>query len=104
MLNVVVALKVWSLSGRIKSVVEVLTPGKTKDSFLATCTRNIWLICAIFNIHIRVWHLPGKLNHTVDILYRWAITNDPVHKLYNLLSLFIWIPANVDLTKLNYDI
>ena len=74
MLNVVVALKVWGSIWSDKvidikcdnlAVVEVLTSGKTKDTFLATCARNIWLICAIFNIQIRVWHIPGKANSIV---------------------------------------
>ena len=61
MLNVVVALKVWSqlwANKKVKifcdnqAVVEVLNTGKTKDPFLATCARNVWLITAIFNIKI----------------------------------------------------
>ena len=77
MLNVVVALKVWASVWADKiidikcdnlAVVEVLTSGKTKDNFLATCARNVWLICAIFNIQIRVWHIPGKSNHIADLL------------------------------------
>ena len=44
-----------------QAVVEVLTTGKTKDPFLATCARNIWLITAIFNIEIIVIHVPGKI-------------------------------------------
>ena len=56
MLNVVVALKVWPTAWSNKvidikcdnlAVVEVLTSSKTKDTFLTTCARNVWLICAI---------------------------------------------------------
>ena len=113
MLNVVVALKVWDSvwSNRIieikcdnLAVVEVLTSGKTKDTFLATFARNVWLICAIFNIQIRVWHIPGKSNHIADLLSRWTIVKDPLHKPNQLLPQFIWVNTHIDLLKLNHDI
>ena len=68
MLNVVVALKVWAniwSNKRIKincdnlAVVEILKSGKTRDPFLATCARNVWLITAMFNIDIIIIHVPG---------------------------------------------
>ena len=113
MLNVVVALKVWASAWSDRTidikcdnlaVVEVLTSGKTKDTFLATCARNIWLICAIFNINIRVHHIPGKSNSITDLLSRWNVTKDPLAKLYQLLPQFIWMNTHVDLMKLNHDI
>ena len=113
MLNVVVALKVWASAWSDRTidikcdnlaVVEVLTSGKTKDTFLATCARNIWLLCAIFNINIRVHHIPGKSNNIADLLSRWNVTKDPLIKLYQLLPQFIWINTHVDLMKLNHDI
>ena len=78
MLNVVVALKIWSqlwenqkvmICCDNQAVVEVLKTGKTKDSFLATCARNVWFITAIVNIEIVVIHVPGKDNPTADLLY-----------------------------------
>ena len=113
MLNVVVALKVWASVWADKiidikcnnlAVVEVLTSGKTKETFLATCARNVWLICAIFNIQLRVWHIPGKSNHIADLLSRWSIVKEPLHKLQELLPKFIWMHTHADLLKLNYDI
>ena len=44
------------------AVVDVLTSGRTKDSVLALCARNIWLIAAIFNNSIHIEHIPGKNN------------------------------------------
>ena len=84
-----------------QAVVEVLTTGKTKDPFLATCARNIWLITAIFNIEIIVIHVSGKHNQIADLLSRWVITVDPECKLRQLLPNFIWINTHIDLTKLN---
>ena len=100
MLNVVVALKVWSKlwsDKKVKffsdnlAVVEVLKSGKTKDPFLATCARNIWLIMAIFNIEIIVVHVPGCDNHIADLLSRWVVTPNPEQKLRQYLPNFIWI-------------
>ena len=79
MLNVVVALKIWSQlweNKKVKiccdnqAVVEVLKTAKTKDPFLATCARNVWLITAIFNIEIVVIHVPGKDNPIADLVSR----------------------------------
>ena len=113
MLNVVVALKVWASAWSNKiidikcdnlAVVEVLTSNKTKDTFLATYARNVWLICAIFNISIRVWHIPGKYNHIADLLSRWTVTPDPSYKLQQMLPNYVWIPTHADFLKLNHDI
>ena len=90
MLNVIVALKVWAQYWQDKkitlycdnmAVVEVITSGKTKDSFLATCARNIWLITAIFNIQLQVVHVPGKANTIADLLSRWTVTVQAEQKL-----------------------
>ena len=100
MLNVVVALKVWSqlwANKKVKifcdnqAIVEVLNTGKTKDPFLATCARNVWLITAIFNIEIIVIHVPGKNNPVADLLSRWITTINPEHKLRQWMPDFIWI-------------
>ena len=113
MLNVVVALKVWANAWSNKiidlhcdnlAVVQVLTSSRTTDTILATCARNVWLICAIFNIQLRVWHIPGKNNHIADLLSRWNITENPLLKLQQMLPQYIWVPTHVDLLKLNHDI
>ena len=79
MLNVVVALKVWAniwSNKRIKincdnlAVVEILKSGKTRDPFLATCARNVWLITAMLNIDNIIIHVPGVSNHVADLLSR----------------------------------
>ena len=113
MLNVVVALKVWAniwANKRIKiscdnlAVVEILKSGKTRDAFLATCARNIWLITAMFNIDIIIIHVPGISNQVADLLSRWTITSNPQSKLMQMLPHFQWIDTHIDLTKLNYFI
>ena len=65
-LNVVVALKIWAPRWANKSiqimcdnmaVVEVLTCGRARDSIMATCARNAWLLAAMFNVNIIVSHI-----------------------------------------------
>ena len=113
MLNVIVALKVWANLWQDKkitlycdnmAVVEVLTTGKTRDPFLATCARNIWLITAIFNIQLQVLHVPGKANVIADLLSRWTVTVKPEDKLRKLMPNFLWINTHINLTALNYGI
>ena len=85
-------------------MVKVLNSGKTRDSFLALRARNVWLLTAIFNIHLVISHIPGKNNHIADLLSRWTITTNPEDKLKQLLPQFIWINTHIDLTALNHDI
>ena len=80
MLNIVVALKVWTHLWQDKkveikcdnlAVVKVLNSGKTRNPFLGICTRNVcWLLATIFNIHLVFVHIPGKSNHVADLLAR----------------------------------
>ena len=113
MLNIVVALKVWSNLWENKkveikcdnlTVVEVLDSGKTRDHFLALCARNVWLISAMFNIQLVFSHIPGKNNHIADLLSRLTITINPEQNLKQLLPQFIWINTHIDLTALNHNI
>ena len=76
-LNIVVAAKIWaSHSSNQKihifcdnmAVAEVLTTGRTRETILATCSRNLWLIAALFNIDIIFSHIPGAENTVADLL------------------------------------
>ena len=82
LLNIVVALKVWAVhwsNRQIKihcdnmAVVQVLQKGRARDATLALMARNVWLICALFNIQILVCHILGKDNTLADLLSRWQI-------------------------------
>ena len=112
-LNIVVALKVWAqywANKRIKvhcnnmAVVEVLRNGRARDNTLALLARNISLICAMFNIHITVLHIPGRSNVLVDLLSRWQFSSENHEALLQLLSNTIWVPTHLDLTLLNYSV
>ena len=52
------------------AVVDVLTSGKTKDSILALCACNIWLLASIYNIYIHIEHMPDKNNVMANLLSR----------------------------------
>ena len=71
MVNFIIALRLWGHFWRHSrvnifsdnlAVVQVVTSGKTKDMFLATCIRNIWLLTAVYDIELEGAHIPGAKN------------------------------------------
>ena len=100
-LNIVVALKIWAqqwANKRIKlhcdnmAVVEVLRNGRARDNILGLMARNIWLICAMFNIHIIMLHIPGMNNVLADLLSRWQFSPENYKALQQLLPTPNWAP------------
>ena len=65
MVNVITALKLWgplwAKKARIQcdnhGVVDVLNTGRARDSIVASCARNVWLLGAMFNISLTVSHI-----------------------------------------------
>ena len=55
------------------AVVEVINSSKTKDEFLATCLRELWLVVAQNEFELQAVHLPGEENRVADWLSRWHI-------------------------------
>ena len=109
-LNIVVAMKVWGDMWKNKAIdikcdnmalVEVLTSGRARDPILATCARNIWLLTAIFNIHLTVTHIPGVHNQVADLLSRWKGTDSHINTLSSLIPNCQWMPGHLDHTDLN---
>ena len=109
-LNKVVAMKIWGDIWENKAidikcdnmaVVEVLTSGRVRDPILATCARNIWLLTAIFNIHLTVTHIPGVQNQVADLLSRWKCIDSQVNTLSSLIPNCQWMPEHLDHTDLN---
>ena len=83
MLNVVVALKIWShhwankcikLFCYNRAVEDVLSSGRAQDQILATCARNVWLLTTTYNIVLVVSHILGAHNNVADLLSRWKNT------------------------------
>ena len=81
-LNVVVALKIWGQVWANKSTeircdnLAVVEIGKARDSIMATCARNIWLLAAMYNVNLIVTHIRGRENCVADLLSRWFQTRD----------------------------
>ena len=48
----------------------VCNTGKTRDPFLNFCIRQLWFICAQFNVDLHVKHIQGSLNVDADALSR----------------------------------
>ena len=80
MLTVLLAVRLWgsrlqSLKVQIycdnESAVKVINSGKTKDPFLASCIREIWLVVSNYGFQLRAVHLPGEENRVPDWLSRW---------------------------------
>ena len=79
MFNVLLVLKVWGREWRHSSVkifcdnhsvVQVVKTGKTRDTFLALCIRNMWLQTAVYDITLVIEHIAGKDNRIADTLSR----------------------------------
>ena len=80
MLAVLIGVRVWGhcLQGaRLQiycdnsAAVQVINSSKTKDSFFASCLRELWLEVSQFGFEMRAVHLPGEENRVADWLSRW---------------------------------
>ena len=80
MLNIVVVLHLWGEMWQGKhinllvdnaAVVTICNTGFTRDVNLAIYARNIWLLTAIYDIELKVTHIPGYVNKQADLLSRW---------------------------------
>ena len=56
-----------------KSVVDVINSSKTKDPFMATCLRELWLVVSSNEFELKAIHLPGEENRVADWLSRWHL-------------------------------
>ena len=112
-INIVVALKLWAREWKdsiieIKcdnmAAVEVIRTGRARDSYLASCARNIWLLTAMYNIRLIVNHIPGHHNVMADLLSRWTSTTSQSQKLASLVPNYVWIHTHPDLMLLNMSV
>ncbi|CAG2201509.1 unnamed protein product [Mytilus edulis] len=53
---------------------------------MLSIARNIWLICAEYNIQIKAIHIQGINNRAADILSRWTSLENPYAKLSTALD------------------
>ena len=80
MLAVLVGVRIWGqqLRGmRLQiycdnaAAVQVINSSKTRDPFLASCLRELWLEVSSYGFELRAVHLPGEENRVADWLSRW---------------------------------
>jgi hypothetical protein len=80
MLAVLVGVRIWGSHCRgqmvqiycdNESVVSVINSSKTRDQFMATCLRELWLEVSKCHFQLRALHLPGEENRLPDWLSRW---------------------------------
>ena len=87
-----------------QAVVTVLTHSKTKDPFLATCARHVWLLAALYDLEVTYVHIRDKHNVIADLLSRWVPTSDNVLKLQSHIPNPLWISVPNDILELDNDI
>ena len=114
MLNILVALRKWKhfwLHSTLKifcgnkAVVKVVESGKTKDSYLAACIRNIWLLTATYDINLSVQHIQGAHNVIADCLSRlYSHKPTDLHLLKILQDNYIWDKVLTEDFKLDFSI
>ena len=80
MLAVLIAVRVWGsrLQGMKIQIycdnepaVRVINSGRTKDAFMGSCIRELWLEVSKYSFQLRAVHLPGEENRVPDWLSRW---------------------------------
>ena len=113
MVNIVVCLRVWGNRWKHQkvviyvdnaAVVSVCNTGYTRDMFLATCIRNIWLLMALYDIQFEVRHIPGYKNKTADLLSRWHKYSNSQERLSDLVHETQWCHVPEWYFTLNNDI
>ena len=113
MINILVAIKAfgpfWARKKVLvkcdnQAVVSVLKHSRTKDAFLATCARNIWLLAAWYDLEVDYVHIMGKNNTIADLLSRWKHTPNDILKLHSHIPDPLWLNVPSDFLNLDNDI
>ena len=114
MINIVVAFRLWAKHWKHSSihmycdneaVVQVVASSKTKDLFLAACIRNIWLLKAIHDIDLHIFHIKGFHNNKADLLSRLHSSKPLDHDLLQeLRTTCTWDVVAPGHTNLNLTI
>ncbi|CAG2233228.1 unnamed protein product [Mytilus edulis] len=95
LLAVLISFKVWGKKLQNKRIVlqcdnsssvSLLNTGRCRDKIMLSIVRNIWLICAEYNIQIKAIHIQGINNRAADILSRWTSLENPYAKLSTALD------------------
>ena len=113
MLNIYLALRVWApqWAGKLvrcecdnAAVVSVIKSGKTRDAVLGAYARNINMLAALFDIELKLVHLPGVCNTVVCLLSRWGTVNNPQEKLQEHIYQPSMGPCLLDMLYIDWTI
>ena len=95
MLAVLIGVRVWgkSLQGlRLQiycdnsAAVDVINSSKTRDPFMASCLRELWLEVSTYCFELRAVHLPGEDNRVADWLSRWNLDRKYQDQFHQFIS------------------
>ena len=117
MLAVLIAVRLWGRSFQgmrlqifcdNSAAVEVINSSKTRDPFLATCIRELWLEVSKHNFELRAVHLPGEENRVADWLSRWTVHEKYPKMFHQFISgdrhRYVEIPISQEMTKFSEEL
>ena len=86
-----------------EAMVQVHSSGETRDLTLAAIASNIRFQVAMYDIDLKVRHIPSKTNVIPDLLPRWALISKPLMKLQSLLPNHVFLPANQEYISIDWS-
>ena len=95
MLGVLIGVRIWGrycVGMKVQifcdndAVVQVINSSKTKDVFLGSCLRELWLEVARHGFELRAVHLPGEENRVPDWLSRWDLSKKYRDLFHNFIE------------------
>jgi hypothetical protein len=115
MLAVLIGVRVWGYKCRgmrlqifcdNEAAVRVINSSRTRDPFMASCLRDLWLEVAKFGFELRAVHLPGEENRVADWLSRWELKEEYRRKFYEFVGdeIFVDIPIPLSLFEFSEDL
>ena len=57
-----------------EQAVLAMNSGKTRETLVGTCVRQLWLEVSTFGFQLKAVHLPGVENRLADSLSRWHLS------------------------------
>ena len=95
MLAVLLAVRIWghNFAGmKVQiycdndAVVQVINSSKTRDAFLGSCLRELWLEVSKYGFELQAIHLPGEENRVADWLSRWDCDHEYQRLFYEFMG------------------
>ena len=87
-----------------EAVVSVLRLGRTRDSYLGACARNIWYVSALTGIDLHYAHIRRLDNGVADLHSRWTGSSKDVSQLLSQVQDPVWVPVNIKLLDIDPEL